>query len=127
MLLPARRTIHTPLLAVARLPLLVLFAGAAFSAYLVGAEIASATDDSARMFANSLTKRVFSTESGANGCSARKFQSMAKAIDDVEDLELDVPVNIAFDKNQKKRLVGFFLNFHTQSVYNCINDALRHY
>ncbi|XP_037809199.1 uncharacterized protein LOC119601966 [Lucilia sericata] len=30
---------------------------------------------------------------------------MAKTIDDVEDLELDVPVNIAFDNRQRKRFV----------------------
>lgn len=36
-------------------------------------------------------------------CSSRKFNNMAKTIDDVEDLELDVPVNIAFDNRQRKR------------------------
>uniref|UniRef100_A0A1A9VI74 Uncharacterized protein n=1 Tax=Glossina austeni TaxID=7395 RepID=A0A1A9VI74_GLOAU len=36
-------------------------------------------------------------------CSSRKFDSLAKVIDDVENLELDVPVNIAFDNRQRKR------------------------
>lgn len=36
-------------------------------------------------------------------CSSHKFNNMAKTIDDVEDLELDVPVNIAFDNRQRKR------------------------
>ncbi|XP_069964473.1 protein NDNF [Bactrocera oleae] len=112
MLLPGSGISCTPPLAMVRLPLLLLFVGAAFAVRFVGAEIASATDDTARMFANSLTRRVFSTDSGGNGCSARKFQSMAKAIDDVEDLVLDVPVNIAFDNHQKKR---FLLNINTSA------------
>lgn len=36
-------------------------------------------------------------------CTSRKFNSMAKNIDDIEDLELGVPVNIAFDNRQRKR------------------------
>ncbi|XP_046811724.1 uncharacterized protein LOC124421032 [Lucilia cuprina] len=42
-------------------------------------------------------------DGAASHCSSRKFNNMAKTIDDVEDLELDVPVNIAFDNRQRKR------------------------
>ncbi|KAM7342063.1 neuron derived neurotrophic factor nord isoform 1-T4 [Cochliomyia hominivorax] len=48
-------------------------------------------------------------------CSSRKFNNMAKTIDDVEDLELDVPVNIAFDNRQRKR---FVLNLNSSAPLN---------
>ncbi|XP_065368741.1 uncharacterized protein nord [Calliphora vicina] len=50
----------------------------------------------------------FDTAAAAH-CSSHKFNNMAKTIDDVEDLELDVPVNIAFDNRQRKRFV-LYLN-----------------
>ncbi|CAD7011377.1 unnamed protein product [Ceratitis capitata] len=102
MLLPGRN-VHTSPTAMTRLLLLKFLLSAAFSAHLVATEIASAAGDSTGVQANSLARRVFSTDSGGSVCSVRKFQAMAKAIDDVEDLELDVPVNIAFDSHQKKR------------------------
>uniref|UniRef100_A0A1A9X4B2 Uncharacterized protein n=1 Tax=Glossina brevipalpis TaxID=37001 RepID=A0A1A9X4B2_9MUSC len=36
-------------------------------------------------------------------CTSRKFDSLAKVIDDIEYLQLDVPMNIAFDNRQRKR------------------------
>ncbi|XP_055908609.1 protein NDNF [Eupeodes corollae] len=42
-------------------------------------------------------------------CSARKYTSILNSIDDVEDLEIDVPVNIAFETMQKKRFI-LYLN-----------------
>ncbi|KAL9874639.1 protein NDNF isoform X3 [Glossina fuscipes] len=48
-------------------------------------------------------------------CSSRKFDSLAKVIDDVESLELDVPVNIAFDNRQRKR---FVLQLNTSTPLN---------
>uniref|UniRef100_A0A1I8PFM8 Protein NDNF n=1 Tax=Stomoxys calcitrans TaxID=35570 RepID=A0A1I8PFM8_STOCA len=41
----------------------------------------------------------------SHDCTSLKFNSMARNIDDIEDLELGVPVNIAFDNRQRKRFV----------------------
>lgn len=46
---------------------------------------------------------LLSNNFDSQSCLSRKFTNMAKTIDDVEDLELGVPVNIAFDNRQRKR------------------------
>ncbi|XP_058979717.1 uncharacterized protein LOC131802938 [Musca domestica] len=58
---------------------------------------------------------ILSNNFDSQDCTSRKFQSMAKNIDDIEDLELGVPVNIAFDKRQRKR---FVLHLNTSTPLN---------
>ncbi|XP_075168674.1 neuron derived neurotrophic factor nord [Haematobia irritans] len=48
-------------------------------------------------------------------CTSHKFNTMVKNIDDIEDLELGVPVNIAFDNRQRKR---FVLHLNTSTPLN---------
>ncbi|XP_037950411.1 uncharacterized protein LOC119681324 [Teleopsis dalmanni] len=84
----------------------------------VKAKIASATDISGGVGAASLNNV------GHNRCSERKFVAHANKIDDVEDLELDVPVSIAFENGLKKRFV-LFLNSSTPLTINFSQNVAR--
>lgn len=68
--------------------------------YGIQAEISTVADSSGARDGGS---RALLNNFHSSHCSAPKFNKMAKTIDDVEDLDLDVPVNIAFEHRQKKR------------------------
>ncbi|XP_017470266.1 PREDICTED: uncharacterized protein LOC108361966, partial [Rhagoletis zephyria] len=104
-MVPGQTAGTPPVVDVIRHFLLLFTVSASLSRCFVGAEIFSAIDDFNGVLANNLAERAYGADNGGNRCSARKFQAIAKAIDDVEDLELDVPANIAFDSHQKKRFL----------------------
>ncbi|XP_067633214.1 protein NDNF [Eurosta solidaginis] len=118
-------TFTSPLVVTRPQLILLVVVNAAFSICFVEADIASATDDFVGVLANTLAERGYGVDNGGgNRCSARKFQAIANAIDDVEDLELDVPVNIAFDTHQKKRFL-LYINTSTSLTINFSQQVVR--
>ncbi|XP_053963480.1 uncharacterized protein LOC128866627 [Anastrepha ludens] len=122
--MPSVRTAYTPRVVVTRPIFLLLVVSAALSGDFVSAEIATAADAFDGVLTNSLAESRFGVGNGGNRCSARKFQTIAKAIDDVEDLELDVPVNIAFDSHQKKRFL-LYINASAPLTINFSQQVVR--